>query len=59
MMWLGDPNLWVRSGTPLTSELEGDHPSQIGLEGQDLEVHHELNVIFPILGYAGWSLEGD
>ena len=57
MMWLGNSDLRIGPGTGLSGQLERDHSGQVSLQGEHLQIEHQLDVLFPRLGYARRPIE--
>src|SRR5215203_5422434 len=57
MMRLWHADVWVGSGARFTGQLERDDPSDVSLEGQHLQIEHQLDVLFPDRWNAGGSIE--
>src|SRR5213080_3435210 len=57
-MRLGHADLRIWPGALFLSDHERDHPRQIRLEREKLQIEHERQVIFEYRRYTLWLLEG-
>ena len=56
-MRLGHAEVWIGPGAPLSRHLERDDTGQVSLQCEHLQVKHQLDVVFPLLGHAGRTFE--
>src|SRR5438876_7590229 len=57
MVRIGDADLGIRSRAGFTSQLKGDNPGDVSLQGEHLQVEHQARVIGVSSRYAHWAIQ--